>query len=193
MVMDQAMLTEIKKAAAVLKQGGIILYPTDTVWGIGCDATNAQAIDKIYKLKKRNENKSMIVLLDSESRLPTYVQEIPEQAWTLIEFAEQPLTIIFDKAKNLADNVIAADGSIAIRITKDDFCKNLIGNIRKPLVSTSANMSGFKTPEFFADVADEIINGVDHVVNWRQNDTQKRNPSVIMRLSQGGKIEFIRS
>lgn len=191
-MMNEELKSEIKKALEVLKSGGIILYPTDTIWGIGCDATNAEAVKKIYAIKKRAESKSMILLLDNESRLLSYVKEIPEQAWSLIEFAEKPLTIIYDDARNLPAELIADDGSIGIRITKDDFCKNLIGLFRKPLVSTSANLSGEKSPSTFADISDEIKNSVDHIVKWRQNDNRPQEASTILRLKKGGLLQFLR-
>ena len=147
--MNEELKIEIKKSLEVLKSGGLILYPTDTIWGIGCDATNAAAINKVYELKKRSDSKSLILLVENESRILSYVREVPEQAWTLIEFAEKPLTIIYEEAKNLPQEIIASDGSIAIRVTKDEFCKNLLGLFRKPLVSTSANISGDSAPSSF--------------------------------------------
>ncbi|MFN8165177.1 MAG: L-threonylcarbamoyladenylate synthase [Bacteroidia bacterium] len=190
--MNQDMLNEIRKAADVLRKGGIILYPTDTIWGIGCDATNPDAVEKIYKLKNRPGQKSMIILLDVEGRLNSYVKEIPEQAFDLIEVSDKPLTIIYDGAKNLAPNLIAEDGSIAIRITGDDFCKNLIGRTGKPLVSTSANLSGQPSPASFHDIDPEIVNGVDYVVNWRQEERNNGKASSIIRIRRGGLFEIIR-
>lgn len=185
-------LNEVKKATTVLKNGGIILYPTDTIWGIGCDATNSVAVKKIFNLKKRNLEKSFILLLDQESRLSSYVKEIPDQAWALIEYSENPLTIIYDCAKNLPPEVIAEDGTIAIRITRDEFCKNLIGAIRKPLISTSANISGGPSPSMFDEIENEIIKSVDYVVNWRQTEKTPTKPSTIIRLRMDGQIKFIR-
>ena len=190
--MNEELKIEIKKSLEVLKSGGLILYPTDTIWGIGCDATNAAAINKVYELKKRSDSKSLILLVENESRILSYVREVPEQAWTLIEFAEKPLTIIYEEAKNLPQEIIAADGSIAIRVTKDEYCKNLLGLFRKPLVSTSANISGDSAPSSFKDISDEIKNGVDYIVNWRQNDNRPQTPSTILRLRKGGLFEFIR-
>lgn len=185
-------IDDIKKSVAIMKDGGIILYPTDTIWGIGCDASSAEAVKKIFALKKRKEENNFILLLDHESRLSSYVKEIPEQAWTLIEYAEKPLTIIYDGAKNLPQEVISEDGSIAIRITRDDFCKNLIGALRKPVISTSANISGVRAPSSFNEIDDDIITGVDYVVNWRQKETINARPSEIIRLGVGGQIKFIR-
>jgi len=183
---------DIEKALEVLKAGGIILYPTDTIWGIGCDATNAEAVEKVYKLKGRSEAKSMIILLDTEAKLPGYVNEIPDVAYDLIEYAENPLTIIYSGAKNLAKNVIHADGSVGIRIAKDAFCQQLIQRFRKPIVSTSANLSGQPSPQNFDQVSDEIKNGVDYVVNWKQDDLSEKKPSTIMKLEADGRFVFIR-
>jgi L-threonylcarbamoyladenylate synthase len=186
-------LPEIKEMTAVLKKGGVIVYPTDTIWGIGCDATSPEAIRKIVEIKKRGEEKNFIVLLDSEARLHTYVSQIPEQAWSLIEYAEKPLTIIFDGARNLPDELIAEDGSIAIRVTKDEFCKYLIGAMNKPIVSTSANISGQPSPASFREISPDILNAADHVAKWRREEEKMPNaPSTIIRLRLNGQIEFIR-
>ncbi len=190
--MNPHLLTEVKKANEIIRAGGIILYPTDTVWGIGCDATNEKAVEKIYNLKKRSESKSMILLLDTEGRLLSYVREVPDQAWQLIEFADKPLTLIYDGAKNLAPNLIAADGSIAIRICNDEFCKNLIGLMRKPLVSTSANLSGEESPSTYARISSEILQGVDYIVDWKQEVREPGIPSSIIRVRTGGLIEIVR-
>ena len=185
-------LDEVKKALTVLKNNGIILYPTDTIWGIGCDATSSEAVKKIFILKKRKLEKNFILLLDHESRLYSYVKEIPEQAWALIEFSEKPLTIIYDGAINLPPEVISADGSIAIRITRDEFCQNLIGALRKPLISTSANFSGEQAPSSFDEIDEGIIKSVDYIVNWRQTEKIITKPSMIISLRSGGQIKFIR-
>jgi L-threonylcarbamoyladenylate synthase len=183
---------EIQNTIEVLKKGGVILYPTDTIWGLGCDATNDEAIDRIFKIKKREESKSMIVLLDSENKLAKYVKDVPEQAWNLIEFSTRPLTIIYDCGLNLSKKVIADNGSIAIRITRDPFCNQLIYKYGKPIVSTSANLSGEKSPEFFGDINPEVLNAVDYVVNLRQNEKSGNKPSVIMQLGSKGQIKIIR-
>lgn len=190
--MNEQLKAEIKKALAVLKNGGVILYPTDTIWGLGCDATNVDAVKKIYSIKKRAESKSMILLVDLEARLSTYVKEIPEQAWPLIEFTDKPLTIVYDGARNLPAELIAEDGSIAIRVTSDEFCKNLIGVLRKPLVSTSANISGTPAPSIYQEVTEEIRSSVDYIVNWRKDDRQRHTPSSIIKLQKGGLIQIIR-
>lgn len=183
---------EVNKAFEILKNGGIILYPTDTIWGIGCDPTDPLAVEKIIKLKGRSEDKSMIILLDTVNKLPSYVNEVPEIAYDLIEFSENPLTIIYSGAKNLAPNVPAQDRSIGIRIVKHQFCEQLLQRFRKPIISTSANLSGQASPASFADISDEIIKGVDYVVNWEQNIISEKRPSTIMKLEPGGKFSFIR-
>lgn len=183
---------EINKALEVLKNGGLILYPTDTIWGIGCDATNVEAVEKVYALKKRSEAKSLILLLDTDSKLQSYVREIPDVAYDLIEFAEHPLTIIYSNAKNLATNAINEDGSIGIRVTKHSFCKELLQRFKKPIVSTSANISGQKSPSNFSEIDEEIINGVDYVVDFEQDDVSIKKPSTIMKLEPNGKFVFIR-
>ncbi|MBK8362759.1 MAG: threonylcarbamoyl-AMP synthase [Bacteroidetes bacterium] len=190
--MNEQVKAEVKKSLAVLKNGGVILYPTDTVWGLGCDATNPAAVKKVYEIKKRAESKNMILLVDMESRISTYVKEIPEQAWPLIEFTDKPLTIVYDGARNLPPEIIADDGSIAIRVTKDEFCKNLIGVLRKPLVSTSANVSGEPAPAIFQEVSEEIRKSVDLIVNWRKDDRQRAQPSSIISLKKGGLIQILR-
>ena len=183
---------EVNKAFEVLKSGGIILYPTDTIWGIGCDATNAEAVDKVFKLKGRVEEKSLIILLDTGNKLKSYVNEVPDIAFDLIEYAESPLTIIYSGAKNLASNAIAKDGSIGIRIVKHAFCEQLLHRFRKPLISTSANMSGQPAPKNFNDISEEIIHGVDYVVGCEQDDLSQKKPSTIMKLEPGGRFAFIR-
>lgn len=188
----EEIIAEINKCIEVLKQGGTILYPTDTIWGIGCDATNEKAVTKVYELKKRADSKSMIVLLDTESRLLSYVREVPEQAWDLIEYAEKPLTIIYPEARNLAANVMAEDKSIAIRITKDEFCKRLVGKFHKPLISTSANISGKPLPSSFSDIDKEILSGVDYIVNLRQKEKSLATPSTIIKLGLRGEFKIIR-
>jgi L-threonylcarbamoyladenylate synthase len=186
------MKNEIDKCLEVLNAGGIILYPTDTIWGLGCDATNEKAVTKIFELKSRPEMKSMIILLDHTSRLTSYIREVPQQAYELMELSEQPLTIVLEGAKNLAPNVVASDGSIGVRIVMDDFCRNLISRLRKPLVSTSANRSGETAPSSFFEISDRIKSGVDYVVGLRQNEKISVKPSAIMKVSPGGVIKFIR-
>lgn len=184
---------EVNKAVETLVKGGLLLYPTDTVWGIGCDATNEQAVQRLLELKGRKPEKGLVLLLDVTGRLESYVYDVPPQAWDLIEFSEKPLTIIYDGAKNLAPSVKAQDGSIAIRITKDEFCKQVIARLKKPLVSTSANLSGQPFPASFSDIRPEILSGVDYIVNLRRQENLKSAPSTLIRLRANGRIEFIRS
>lgn len=186
------METIIKEASELLKQGKVLLYPTDTVWGIGCDACNEKAVDRIFEIKKRPAEKSMIVLVDSEAMLNKYVKEVPALAWDLIEFAEKPLTIIYDQPCNIAPNLLAGDGTLAIRLVKDDFCKRLIHKFGKPLVSTSANFSGMSTPSNFSQIDEALKFEVDYVVNWRQSDLKNVPASTIIRLGNNGDIKIIR-
>ncbi|WP_374163116.1 L-threonylcarbamoyladenylate synthase [Arcticibacter sp. MXS-1] len=186
------MNADITRALEVLQAGGLILYPTDTIWGIGCDATNEDAVEKVFKLKGRDAGKSLIVLLDSENKLESYVSEVPPLAYDLIEYAEKPLTIIYSGAKNLAGNVIHQDGSIGIRVARHPFCEQLIRRFRRPIVSTSANISGAKSPANFSEVAQEIIDGVDYVVEYGQEDNTESVPSTIMKLEPDGRFVFIR-
>ncbi|MCX6267184.1 MAG: L-threonylcarbamoyladenylate synthase [Bacteroidetes bacterium] len=184
---------EIKKCIYILQTGGTILYPTDTIWGIGCDATNMVAVDKIYHLKRRMEQKSLIVLLDDAEKLSDYVAAIPEIAGDLIKKADTPLTIIYPEAKNLAKNVIAEDGSVAIRIVRTEFCRRLIHEFGKPIVSTSANISGKNPPLTFRNISDEIILGVDHVVEESMDQIYVLKPSRIIKLEQNGEFTVIRN
>ena len=155
------MTEDIKKACEVMAAGGIILYPTDTIWGIGCDATNEKAVQRVYELKRRADNKAMLVLMDSEAKLDRYVSDVPDIAWDLISVSDKPLTIIYSSAKNLATNLLGADGSVGIRITNEEFSKKLCERFRKPLVSTSANVSGEPSPANFSEVSAVIKEGVD--------------------------------
>ena len=158
------MTEDIKKACEVMAAGGIILYPTDTIWGIGCDATNEKAVQRVYELKRRTDNKAMLVLMDSEAKLDRYVSDVPDIAWDLISVSDKPLTIIYSSAKNLATNLLGADGSVGIRITNEEFSKKLCERFRKPLVSTSANVSGEPSPANFSEVSEVIKEGVDKML-----------------------------
>ncbi|MFO7830126.1 MAG: L-threonylcarbamoyladenylate synthase [Bacteroidales bacterium] len=186
------MQEDIKKALDVLKNGGVILYPTDTIWGIGCDATNERAVDRIYQIKKRSDQKSMLVLLDNAGKIPSYIESVPEIAWDLIDLTDKPLTLIYPKAKNLAQNLIAEDGSIGIRVTNEPFTQKLIERFKKPIVSTSANISGEKAPGNFSEINPQILDIVDYVVQWRQDDYVKATPSGIIKLESNGEIQVIR-
>jgi len=183
---------DIVKAVEVLRSGGIILYPTDTIWGIGCDATNPAAVRRIYEIKQRIDAKSMLVLMENPNLLNSYITEVPEIAWDLIDVADNPLTIIYPGAKNLAPNLLATDGSIGIRITTEPFTQQLIQRFRKPVVSTSANISGQKSPRNFNEINDEIKPMMDYIVAYRQDDLSKSNPSGIIKIGVGGQIEIIR-
>lgn len=183
---------DIKNALEVLKSGGVILYPTDTIWGIGCDATNAEAVKRIYEIKQRADSKSMLVLMENINLLERYMQEVPEIAYDLIEVTDKPMTIIYPAAKNLAPNLVAEDGSVGIRLTEERFTQQLIQRFRRPIVSTSANISGQPSPAFFDEVSDEIKEAVDYVVNYRQDDTTPSRPSSIIKLGVGGQIQVIR-
>lgn len=186
------MQQEINKAIDVLKKGGVILYPTDTIWGIGCDATNPAAVEKIYKIKQRAESKAMLVLINDSSELDKYVETVPDIAYELIDVAVKPLTIIYDEAIGLASNLIASDGSIGIRVTKEEFSHQLCKRFRKPIVSTSANVSGKKSPATFREIDNVILESVDYVVNYRQNDDCALKSSEIIKLSKSGTIKIIR-
>jgi len=186
------MENEIQKCVGVLNNGGTILYPTDTIWGIGCDALNDKAVEKVYQLKKRMESKSLIILLDDPEKLKFYVDKVPEIAWDLIKNVDTPLTIIYPKGKNLAKNVIGEDNSIAIRIVNNKFCKSLIQVLGKPVVSTSANVSGSPTPLVFKNISKEILNQVDHVVSLYQDEPLNLKPSRIIKLNENGEFRIIR-
>ncbi len=186
------MKEEIKKAVEILRSGGIILYPTDTVWGIGCDATNEQAVQKVFELKQREDKKAMLILIDNSAKLQSYVEDVPEMAWDLIDYAEKPLTIIYPEAKNLAQNLIGEDKSIGIRVTKEEFSRKLCEQFRKPIVSTSANVSGEPTPANFSQISDSIKKKVGYVVNFRQEETTNPKPSSIIKLGKGNLFEIIR-
>jgi L-threonylcarbamoyladenylate synthase len=184
-------IQDIDKCLEVLRAGGVILYPTDTVWGLGCDACNAAAIEKIFRIKQRPEAKSMIVLLADERDLLQYVAAPDLQVFDYLDTVEKPTTVIYDNIIGLADNVLAADGSVGIRITKEEFCKHLIRRFRKPIVSTSANISSQPTPAVFAEVAAAIKDAVDYIVQYRQDDTTAKQPSSVVRWKDG-KVIVIR-
>jgi L-threonylcarbamoyladenylate synthase len=183
---------DLKKALEVVRQGGVILYPTDTVWGLGCDATNPGAVKRIFEIKQREDAKSMLVLIENQNMLNSYVREVPEVAWQLIEVADKPMTIVYPGAKNLAHNLLAPDGSVGIRVTSEIFTEQLIQRFRKPIVSTSANLSGKPTPQNFDEIAEEIKSAVDYVVQYRQDEKARVSPSSIIKLGTGGEIQIIR-
>jgi L-threonylcarbamoyladenylate synthase len=186
------MQDDIKKAVGVLKKGGVILYPTDTIWGLGCDATNPEAVARIFKIKKREDTKSMLVLMENPALLERYVDNVPDIAWDLVEISITPLTVIYFNAKNLAANLIAKDGSIGIRFTKEEFSSRLLQNFRRPVVSTSANISGQPSPPVFVEISEDIKNKVDYIVEYRQNDLTPAQPSSVIKLWPDGRIDIIR-
>jgi L-threonylcarbamoyladenylate synthase len=183
---------DIKAALEVLQKGGVILYPTDTIWGIGCDACNEEAVNRVLEIKNRAASKGMLVLMENAALIDRYVAEVPEIAYDLIEVAVKPLTIVFEGARGLAKNLIADDGSIGIRITSETFSSQLVRRFKRPIVSTSANISGTPWPASFDEIDRRIIESVDYVVKYRQDDTQKAVPSDIIRLGRGGEIKIIR-
>ena len=188
---------DIQEALRVLRSGGIIVYPTDTVWGIGCDATSAEAVAKIYALKQREDSKSMLVLLDSPAKLPYYVGDIPDAAWQLLEATDndedsKPLTIIYPNARNVASNLIAADGSIGIRITKEAFSKALCVQLKHPIVSTSANISGEPTPQVFKEIKQVILDNANYCCLYRRDEEMPHEPSSIIKINADGSFKIIR-
>ena len=184
---------EVEAALSSLRNGGIILYPTDTIWGLGCDASNEVAIQKIYAIKQRSDTKSLIILVADERDILQYVAAPDLAVFNFIENQTRPTTIVFENAINLPDNLVAEDGSIAIRIVRDEFCRHLIKRLRKPIVSTSANISGTPSPKYFDEINSAIKNSVDHIVQWRQDDKTSSQPSQIIRWKDNGAYEIIRS
>jgi L-threonylcarbamoyladenylate synthase len=189
---NELLTEDLKRACDALYNGGLILYPTDTVWGIGCDATNAEAVQRVYALKERDDRKAMLVLIDHPSRLNACVTEVPEVAWELMEVADKPLTIIYSGARNLAPNLLGADGSVGIRITNETFSHQLCSRFRKPIVATSANISGCPAPGAFGEIAEAIRKGVDYVVRYRRNEAGRGRPSGIIKVGRGGLFQLIR-
>lgn len=183
---------DLKEAVRIMKEGGIILYPTDTVWGIGCDARNSAAIDRIYKLKQREDSKSMLALVGSEGMLQRTVKDVPEIAWQLIDVAINPMTIIYDEPIGVAENLKAEDGSLGIRITNEKFSQMLCERMRGPIVSTSANISGKPTPMTFSEISNVIKEGVDYVCRFRQNEKACAKPSNIIKITRGNIVKVIR-
>ena len=175
-----------------MREGGVILYPTDTIWGIGCDATNEDAVRRVYEIKQRQDSKAMLVLVDSSVKVDFYVQDVPEVAWDLIDLADEPLTIIYSGARNLAANLLAEDGSVGIRVTNEDFSKRLCQQFRKAVVSTSANISGQPSPRNFSEISEEVKSAVDYIVGYRQEEMSNPKPSSIIKLDKGGVIKIIR-
>jgi L-threonylcarbamoyladenylate synthase len=185
---------DLQQALRVLREGGVILYPTDTVWGIGCDATNAAAVARVYEIKRRVDSKAMLVLLDGAGKLQGYMQQVPETAWMLLEAAEgqRPLTIIYPNARNLAPNLLAEDGSVGIRITSEPFTKALCEQLRRPIISTSANFSGEPAAKIFSEINPELLDAVDYVCAFRREDTTCQLPSSIIKIDERERITIIR-
>lgn len=175
-----------------MREGGVILYPTDTIWGIGCDATNEDAVRRVYEIKQRQDSKAMLVLVDSSVKVDFYVRDVPEVAWDLIDLADKPLTIIYSGARNLAANLLAEDGSVGIRVTNEDFSKRLCQQFHKAIVSTSANISGQPSPKNFSEISEEVKSAVDYIVGYRQEEMSNPKPSSIIKLDKGGVIKIIR-
>ena len=175
-----------------MREGGVILYPTDTIWGIGCDATNEDAVRRVYEIKQRQDSKAMLVLVDSSVKVDFYVRDVPEVAWDLIDLADKPLTIIYSGARNLAANLLAEDGSVGIRVTNEDFSKRLCQQFRKAIGSTSANISGQPSPKNFSEISEEVKSAVDYIVGYRQEEMSNPKPSSIIKLDKGGVIKIIR-
>lgn len=183
---------DIRRAVEVMNKGGIILYPTDTIWGLGCDATNADAVRRIYEIKQRTDAKALISLVDSETKVQFYVKEVPEVAWDVMELSERPMTVVFDGGRNLAPNLLAEDGSVAIRITKEAFSKELCMRMKRAVVSTSANISAQPAPRCFAEISEEIKGAVDYICTSRQDEPPTQTASSIIKLGAGGEVTIIR-
>lgn len=183
---------DIRKAVEVLRKGGVILYPTDTVWGIGCDATNSEAVKRVYDIKQRDDSKALICLVDSDARLQRYIRKVPDVAWQLLDCCDKPTTVILDGAVNLAENLIAEDGSVGIRITQEPFSKELCFRFQKALVSTSANISGEPATQNYPDIDPKIIEAVDYVCWSRRQEHKPHKPSSIIKLTEDGQVTIIR-
>lgn len=183
---------DIREACEVLRNGGVILYPTDTVWGIGCDATRSDAVRRVFDIKRRNDSKALIVMIGRPDELWRYVDEEPEIAKELIEVAVKPLTIVYYRGRNLAPELLASDGSVGIRVTAEEFSRRLCNAFKRPLVSTSANISGHPTPLTFADISDDIKNSVDYIVKSRRDDITPRQPSSVIKLGADGTVKILR-
>lgn len=183
---------DIREAVEVMNRGGIILYPTDTIWGIGCDATNEEAVRRVFEIKRRSDAKALIVLVDSEAKVQFYVRDIPDVAWDLIELADRPLTVIYDGARNLAPNLLAEDGSVGIRVTHEPFSQQLCMRMKRAIVSTSANISGQPAPRTFSEIPDDIIQAVDYVCTSRRDEKAPRAASSIIKLGADCEVKVIR-
>lgn len=183
---------DLKNALDVLRRGGVILYPTDTIWGIGCDASNPQAVQRVYDIKKRQDSKALICLVDSANRMQRYFRQVPDVAWDLVDLATRPLTLILDGAVNVAPNLLAEDGSLGIRVTHEEFSRQMCYRFQKAIVSTSANISGEPSPRTFYDIAPQIVDQVDYVVSFRRGEKAGAQPSQIIKLTADGQVTIIR-
>lgn len=183
---------DVRKAVEVLRNGGVILYPTDTIWGLGCDAANSQAVRRIFEIKRRDDSKSMLSLLDSDAKLGYYVPEVPDVAYDLMDMSEKPITIVYDNVRNVAPELLAEDGSAGIRVTGEEFSKSLCARFGGAVVSTSANISGEPAPRNFSEISEEIRNAVDYIVSYRQNERSGALPSSIVKLGSDGLVKIIR-
>ena len=190
--LSQESKEDIRRAVEVMNQGGVILYPTDTIWGLGCDATNPEAVKRIYEIKQRTDAKALISLVDSETKVQFYVKEVPEVAWDVMELSEKPMTVVFDGGRNLAPNLLAEDGSVAIRITKEAFSKELCMRMKRAVVSTSANISGQPAPRCFFEISEEIKRAVDYICTSRLDEPPTQTASSIIKLGAGGEVTIIR-
>lgn len=183
---------DIAKAVETLRSGGVILYPTDTVWGIGCDATNAEAVAKVYRIKRRDDSKAMICLVDSEARMSRYARDVPDVAWNVVELATRPTTVVVEHGVNLAPNLLADDGSVALRVTREEFSRQLCYRFQKPIVSTSANISGQKAAQNYRDIAPELLEAVDYVCQSRRGEHKPHTPSSIIKINADCSFQIIR-
>ncbi|MGN1213573.1 MAG: L-threonylcarbamoyladenylate synthase [Bacteroidaceae bacterium] len=183
---------DLDKAVETLREGGIIVYPTDTIWGLGCDATNKEAVERIYKIKQRCDSKALILLADTDAMISNHIVNAPEVAWSIVELSDKPTTVIFEKGKNLAPNVLAADGSVAFRLTREEFSSQLCHRLHRPVVSTSANISGQPSPRCFGEISQEVINSADYVVAYRQDDATPASPSTIIKINNNSEVKIIR-
>ncbi len=183
---------DIRQAVDTLRRGGVVLYPTDTVWGIGCDATNEEAVRRIFQIKQRDEAKAMLCLVDSADRLQRYFRHVPEVAWQLIDCATEPLTVVLQGAQGVAPPLLGEDGSLGVRVTRDEFSRQMCYRLQRPIVSTSANVSGQPSPRFFREIETEIVEKMDYVVQFRRGDTTRRKPSGIVKLDMDGRVTIIR-
>ena len=191
-MLSKESLADISRAVDVIRRGGVILYPTDTIWGIGCDASNPEAVERVYRIKQRADSKALICLVASDAMLPFYSDAIPDVAYDLIEFSERPLTLIVDRARNLAPTLMADDGSVGLRVTKEEFSQTLCQRCKRAIVSTSANISGHPSPTGFQDIEPAILEAVDYVCTSRRNEKSDSKPSSIIKISATNEIKVIR-